>query len=161
MAAIRPARADDHPAILKLWHQGWHEAHAHLVPPALLAFRTPEHFSVWLEECTDAFYVADDNGVVGGFVSVKGSEVVKLYVAADARGGGIAARLLAHGEAVLAEAGVAEAMLLCTAGNRRAERFYARNGWELTSTRDDALWLPAGIAGAFSIATHRFAKQLG
>lgn len=160
MLTIRPAAADDLPAILKLWHRGWHDAHADLVPPALLAFRTPGHFALWLQQCTDSVHVARTGGTLLGFVSTKDDEVVKLYVGAQARGTGTADRLLAHAEAVLAEAGHAEASLLCTAGNRRAERFYARNGWQCVRTFDDALWLPETAAETFIVSTHCFRKQL-
>lgn len=160
MIAVRPARLNDRQAILEIWHQGWHEAHARLVPTALLAFRTPEYFSRWLDQCTDKFHVAEDDGALSGFVSVKDCEIVKLYVAPDARGAGVARALLSHAERLLAAQGIEEAALFCLAGNFRAERFYARQGWRISETIQDALWLPAGITGAFRVETHQFTKRL-
>ncbi|MGV8936127.1 MAG: GNAT family N-acetyltransferase [Allorhizobium sp.] len=157
---IRPARPGDRQDILALWHQGWHEAHADLVPAGVLALRAPEHFTVWLDQCTDQFHVADNDGVVSGFVSVKGCEIVKFYVAEHARGAGLAAQLLSHGEALLRAQGVQHAVLFCLAGNLRAERFYARQGWAVLDTFEDGLWVPDGVADTFAARTHRLGKQL-
>ena len=144
MLEIRPAKTADHKRFVQLWHQGWHGAHAGSVPSEVLAFRTKDHFSLWLKEAQDAFYVAiDDDGVLG-FVSVKGDEVVKLYVSNRARGTGAAHSLLSFAEGLLRNAGIRKAVLLYTAGNVRAERFYEREGWELTHSLEDALSTPAG-----------------
>ncbi|MGO7732740.1 hypothetical protein [Rhizobium leguminosarum] len=80
MLEIRPAETADHEEIVQLWHQGWHDAHADLVPSEVLAFRTKDDFPLWLKEAEDAFFVATDDTGVLGFVSAKGAEVVKLYV---------------------------------------------------------------------------------
>ncbi|TXH36067.1 MAG: GNAT family N-acetyltransferase [Rhodospirillaceae bacterium] len=162
MFDIRPMRAEDHSAIIRLWHEGWHDAHAHLVPPAILSFRTPAHFSIWLEQAHDDFYVVDgESGLPSGFVSIKAVGIVKLYVDAQARGGGAAPALLSFAENQLASRGVTEAELFCTAGNIRAEKFYARQGWALSGTFNDALWLPEGITGKFSVDTHLYRKHIG
>jgi putative acetyltransferase len=69
---IRPARASDHIDIVRLWH----DAHANLVPPEILAFRTLNHFAVWLKQAPDVFHVATNLDLLG-FVSVKGAEIAK------------------------------------------------------------------------------------
>jgi GNAT superfamily N-acetyltransferase len=161
MVEIRPAREEDHPAIVKLWHRGWHDAHAHLVPQDVLAFRTPEHFLLWLEQCADMFHVATNRTDLYGFVSVKGAEVVKLYVETESRGTGIASALLSHAEFLLARQGVIEGELYCTAGNVRAQNFYTRLGWDLYQTFQDALWMPEGVPDSHLIETHRYRKNLG
>ncbi|WP_370677088.1 N-acetyltransferase family protein [Pleomorphomonas sp. PLEO] len=160
MLDIHPARVADQGKIVQLWHRGWHEAHAALVPPEGLSFRTEGHFAIWLKEAKDAFYVARDGTELIGFVSVKAAEVVKLYVGTSARGTGTAHALLSFAEQLLFADGVSEAELLCTAGNSRAERFYQREGWHLTDTFDDALWMPKGVSRQFIVATHRFQKTL-
>ncbi|RUZ78308.1 GNAT family N-acetyltransferase [Mesorhizobium sp. M7A.F.Ca.US.006.01.1.1] len=160
MLEIRPAQEADRSAIVQLWHQGWHDAHAHLVPAEILAYRTPAHFSLWLEQSTDAFHVAVGDGLLG-FVSINGVELVKLYVSPQARGSGTARDLLSHAEHLLSEQGVAEAELFCTAGNVRAQRFYAREGWRLSRSFEDALWLPDNVAGRFTVETHCYRKHLG
>ncbi|WP_085033496.1 GNAT family N-acetyltransferase [Ensifer aridi] len=159
MFEIRPAREEDRSAILQLWHRGWHDAHAYLVPAEILPFRTPEYFALWLNQAAEHFYVAV-HGAVLGFVSTKGEEVVKLYVDTEARGTGVAGGLLAHAEQLLSGEGVTEAKLHCTAGNIRAQRFYEREGWTLSRTFEDALWLPIGIPGRFTVETHCYHKFL-
>jgi ribosomal protein S18 acetylase RimI-like enzyme len=159
MIVVRAARDEDHLAIVQLWHQGWHDAHAELVPGEILAFRTPMHFKLWLEEADDQFYVATDQGLLG-FISVKGAEIVKLYVGRNARGTGVARSLLSFGEQLLFKKGFKEAELFCTAGNTRAQKFYEREGWSLSLSFEDALWLPKNIAGRFSVETHRYRKTL-
>lgn len=159
MLTIRLAEATDQADIVRLWHQGWHDAHAALVPPEVLAFRTIDHFSTWLAEARDAFYVAVDTEL-RGFVSVKDAEIVKLYVGRNARGQGVAHKLLSFAETKLSESGVREAELFCTAGNSRAENFYLREGWTLSETSEDHLWMPEGITTRFAVQTHRFQKNL-
>ena len=129
---------------VQLWHQGWHDAHADLVPLGVSPFRTEEHFVIWLREARDAFYVAADDSDLLGFASIKGVGVVKLYVGKSSRGTGAAHALLSFAEKLLRDNGVANAELLCTAGNTRAERFYAREGWSLSESFEDVLWLPEG-----------------
>lgn len=160
MLEIRPAEAADHERIVQLWHQGWHDAHADIVPAEVLAFRTKDHFTLWLKEAQDAFYVAADDDGVLGFVSVKGAEIVKLYVSMRARGTGAAHALLSFGERLLSGTGITKAVLLCTAGNVRAERFYKRERWALSHSFEDALWTPAGVNRKFIVCTHRFEKDL-
>ncbi|MDW9358538.1 GNAT family N-acetyltransferase [Sinorhizobium meliloti] len=157
---IRPAVFGDKEAIAHLWHQGWHDAHAELVPPEVLPYRTQSHFPIWLKEAPDTFYVARSGENLLGFVSLQGIEVVKLYVAVGSRGTGVASALLSFAERTLRENGVLEAVLLCTAGNARAERFYRRQGWSLFDTFDDALWAPTGINHKFVVSTHRYRKKL-
>lgn len=159
MFDIRLARASDHIDIARLWHEGWHDAHANLVPPEILAYRTPDHFAVWLKQAPDVFYVATNPDLLG-FVSVKEAEIVKLYVANHARGTGAAQDLLSYAERLLRENDVKEAELFCTAGNLRAEKFYRRENWLLSRTFDDALWVPEGVNEKVEVSTHRFCKTL-
>ncbi|MEL7216365.1 MAG: GNAT family N-acetyltransferase, partial [Pseudomonadota bacterium] len=96
-----------------------------------------------------------------GFVSVEGDEVVKLYVDTAARGQGVAGALLRQGEAVLAEDGIAHAVLYCTLGNTRAERFYRREGWVVDKVIADPVWLPDTRMEAPVLETLCFGKALG
>ncbi|QWW71076.1 GNAT family N-acetyltransferase [Rhizobium sp. WYJ-E13] len=160
MLKVRPAATADDERIVLLWHQGWHEAHAHLVPSEVLAFRTKDHFTLWLKEAQDASYVAIDETGILGFISVKEAEIVKLYVSNRARGTGVAHALLSFAENLLRDIGITKAVLLCTAGNIRAERFYKREGWVLSHSFDDALWTPQGVGKKFIVSTHCFKKDL-
>jgi len=89
---------------------------------------------------------------------------VKLYVDSNVRGKSIAAKLLSYGEKKIHNQGtgpIVDAVLFCTAGNVRAQRFYNREGWTLTKTFSDRLWLPESASGEFIVDTHRYSKQLG
>lgn len=160
MLDIHLAEASDQAKIIQLWHRGWHEAHADLVPPEVLPFRTKDHFAIWLREAQDVFYIAVKDTELLGFVSVKGAEIVKLYLGTHARGTGVAQALLAFAETLLRENGVARAELLCTAGNTRAERFYTREGWNLSASFEADLWMPRGAEATFKVPTHRFQEDL-
>jgi ribosomal protein S18 acetylase RimI-like enzyme len=156
---IWPARPDDDEALLQLWHAAWHDAHALLVPEAVLAFRTPAHFRSWLQQSDDTRFVVQSHAL-DGFVSVDGSEVKRLYVTAAARGSGIARALLAHAEQRIRYDGHQEAELFCTDGNTRAQRFYEREGWQVAGTFNDALWVPSDITTRFVVQTRRYQKTL-
>ena len=160
MLEIRPAETSDHERIIQLWHQGWHDAHPDIVPPEVLAFRTKDHFTLWREEAQDAFFVAIYGTGVLGFVSVKGAEVVKLYVSNRARGTGAARALPSFAEKLLRDAAITKAVLFCTTGNIRAERFYVREGWVISHSFEDALWTPGVVREKFMVLTHRFEKDL-
>lgn len=156
---IRPAQSEDFPAIIRLWHQAWHDAHRALVPQSILAYRRPNHFRIWLEQSPDQFYIASADQLLG-FVSVCDAELVKLYVKADIRGTGVAAALLAYGENRIAEDGGSVAELFCTAGNIRAQKFYARHGWKKVRTFEDGLWLPGTANETFLVQTHLYRKRM-
>jgi ribosomal protein S18 acetylase RimI-like enzyme len=156
---IRRVKERDRSDLLRLWHLGWHDAHAGIVPGDVLKFRTPEHFSIWLSQSTERFYVACDRSLLG-FVSIEGTEIVKLYVAGEARGTDVARSLLRHAEKILGDEGVTIARLFCTAGNLRAQRFYAREGWRLVETFEDNLWVPPDVAMQYPVLTHRYEKSL-
>jgi GNAT superfamily N-acetyltransferase len=64
-----------------------------------------------------------------GFFIWRGDELDQFYIAASARGSGIAHLLMADAEAFLAAAGVKVAWLACAVGNHRAARFYEKCGW--------------------------------
>ena len=117
---------------------------------------------MWLDQSTDKFHVMADGDDLLGFVSVEGAEVVKLYVSAEAKGRGFARSLLGHAENLLALDGVERAELLCTAGNVRAQNFYARAGWKISRTFADGLWLPTGVStGNFPSPNSSFHQAAG
>lgn len=157
---IRPATDRDREAIVALWHQGWHDAHRHLVPPEILAYRQPEHFSLWLDECIDAAVVGCDTGAILGFYSLSGAEIGRFYVARAARGTGLAAALMDHAEQTLADGGAEMGELCCTDGNDRARAFYERQGWTLAERNMDNLWLPGGRPSDRQVPTRRYVKRL-
>jgi GNAT superfamily N-acetyltransferase len=154
--SLRPASGDDVDAVAAVWHAGWPDGHLGNVPDELVNHRrlladfvrlaTPR-----IEATTVAF-----SGRVVGFVTVHDDEVEQVYVAEAARGSGIAAALLSHAEAVVAER-FDVAWLAVVSGNSRARRFYARQGW-----RDAGPFVyRAEIdGGTFDVPCHRYEKQL-
>jgi ribosomal protein S18 acetylase RimI-like enzyme len=84
-------------------------------------------------------------------------ELYQLYVSPQARGTGIAAALLADGEARLAANGTATAWLACAIGNQRAARFYEKCGWRRVGNMINRLDTPHGI---FPLEVWRYEKRL-
>lgn len=156
---IGPFRSEDRNALVRLWHAGWHDAHASLVPKGVLAWRRPTDFRSWFDPAAEDWFVARGTDPLG-FVTVCGREVAKLYVGQKARGSGVAAALLAHAQAVIGRSGFAEAELLCLDGNWRAQNFYQREGWRLATIFSESLWVPDGVDARFAAQTRRYVKRL-
>ncbi|MEA2782278.1 MAG: hypothetical protein QOK29_3822 [Rhodospirillaceae bacterium] len=131
---VRSARHREIGALAGLWYEGWQDAHAAIVPEALARARTRESFAERLKAALDDVRVIGPAGAPLGFRMVKGDELYQLYVAAEARGAGIAAALLADAEMRLNRNGVERAWLACAIGNERATRFYEKYGWRREGT---------------------------
>jgi len=131
---VRAAEEAELDALAQLWYDGWHDSHAAIVPAKLTRLRTLESFRDRLGAALPSVRVAGPRGAPLGFCVVKGDEVYQLFVAAGARGTGVAAALLADAEARLSAAGVETAWLACAIGNVRAARFYEKCGWQRVGT---------------------------
>ena len=118
--SVRTAEAADLDPLATIWHAGWHEAHAHLVPVELTGLRTLESFRGRLEAALPRVRVVGPLGDPAGFCLLKGNELYQLFVSAKARGSGVAAALVADAEDRLAEGGADSAWLACAIGNERA-----------------------------------------
>lgn len=153
---LRPARPEDIPALARLWHAGWHEAHAAYTPPALTALRTEADFARRLVAMWPETRMAGDGDALG-FCTIRDDEIYQLFVAPRARASGLAARLLADGEARLAARGVGMARLDIGVGNDRAARFYSRQGWEETGAGEAEV---DSSAGPFRLKLRFFAKRV-
>ncbi len=156
--AFRPFRPDDRAAIVRLWHDAWHDGHASVLPAHAVAERTLESFELRLGPLEAGGLVAEAAGEIIGFSAIEGNEVDQFYVAAKARGTGLASGLLATTEMELARRGVRDAVIQCSAGNDRAHRFYARAGWRDSGVRQAPIWTPDGRHETHP--THIFVKQL-
>jgi GNAT superfamily N-acetyltransferase len=149
-----PAEIDD---LARLWHAGWHEAHASLSPPELTRLRTLDSFRARLQAAFANIRVAGPVGAPIGFYVIKGDELYQLFVAREAHGSGVAAALMAGAEASLAEQGVETAWLACAIGNNRAARFYEKSGWRLACKIVDQA---ETSSGPFPVEVWRYEKRL-
>jgi ribosomal protein S18 acetylase RimI-like enzyme len=154
---VRAVEAQDIDHLARLWHQGWNDAHATLAPEGLVRARTLERFRERLVEARDDTRVIGPPGAPLGLCMIKDDELYQLYVAREARGSGIAAALIADGEARLAARGFAVAWLACAIGNDRAARFYEKCGWMLAREVMSRLETPSGV---FEIAIWRYEKAV-
>ena len=125
---LRAATPDDIETLAVVWHAGWRDGHIGHVPDAILPHRHLEDFRRRVPPRIPDTTVATIEGQIVGFVTVIEDEVEQVYVAAAARGTGVADALLRHGEQVVARR-FDVAWLSVVAGNARARRFYERSGW--------------------------------
>ena len=146
----------DAEAIAVLWHSGWGDAHLGHVPLALLDHRSLPDFHVRVPERIATTVVATLDSEVVGFVTVHDNEIEQLYVAASARGSSVAAALLARGEQMIA-AKFERAWLGVVAGNARARRFYAKQGWREAGAFD---YNAQVAAGTIAVPCLRYEKRL-
>lgn len=155
--SLRPATAADVDRIAAIWHAGWRDGHLGHVPDALVRQRRAEDFRRLVPDRLDLTTVAVTEAGVVGFVTVHDAEVEQIYVDASARGTGLAAALLTHGEQVIA-ARADRAWLAVVDGNRRARRFYERQGW--SNAGPFAYAAPSPTGGRLSVPALRYEKPL-
>lgn len=154
---VRTAEAAELDWLGRLWHQGWQDAHALILPAELARLRSLEDFRRRLEEGLADVRVAGPKGRPVGFCMVRDDELDQLYVAAEARGSGVAAALLADGEERMAAAGNRSAWLACAIGNERAARFYEKHGWLRGAVVRRELQTTEGL---FPLDVWRYEKRL-
>jgi ribosomal protein S18 acetylase RimI-like enzyme len=154
---LRNAERSDLDPLAQLWHEGWQEAHAQILPPVLAQFRTLPGFRSRLEAALHEVRVSGAPGAPLGFSMLKDDELYQLYVAPAARGSGVAVTLLTDAEQQLAARGIRTAWLACAIGNHRAARFYQKNGWRRAGTVRYDIPTPDGI---LPLEVWRFEKPL-
>ena len=157
MINIRPAEQTEVDQLAQVWFDAWRDAHAQIVPAELARLRTLENFRERMQKELPNVRVAGSPGEPVGFCLVKDDELYQLFVAARARGTGVAAALMADGEALLAESGVETAWLACAIGNERAARFYEKCGWRRTGTMTNEA---ETSEGTFLLQVWRYEKTL-
>jgi GNAT superfamily N-acetyltransferase len=154
---VRAAEEAEIGYLSRLWFDGWRDAHVRLLPPELARHRTLESFEERLRAAIATARVIGPIGAPVGLCMLRDDELYQLYVAAQARGTGIAARLVADAEARLSASGVRAAWLACAIGNERAARFYEKCGWHRSGTMINRLETPAGV---FPLEVWRYEKSL-
>lgn len=153
---LRAATPDDIEAIATLWHRGWLDGHLGHVPESLPPHRRLVDFRRRVPSRIQQTTVATLASRVAGFVTVHDDEVEQIYVAEDARAGGVANALLRHAEQMIAlhfDVG----WLAVVAGNTRARRFYARNGWRDAGGFDYAAEI---TNGPLLVPSRRYEKHM-
>jgi GNAT superfamily N-acetyltransferase len=154
---VRAAQEQEIDQLARLWHDGWHEAHAPIVPEELTRLRTLASFGDRLGAALPNVRVVGPPGAPVGFCIVQGDELYQLFVSSDSRGSGVAAALVADAEARLSAAGVETAWLACAIGNQRAARFYEKCGWH----RAGNMINPAETSdGPFPLEVWRYEKTM-
>jgi GNAT superfamily N-acetyltransferase len=158
-SAMEPRAADaaEVQALAELWRNAWRDAHAAIVPPDLVRLRTLETFRERIAAGLADVRVIGPIGAPIGFNMIKGDELYQIFLAREARGTGVGARLIADAEARLAANGVETAWLACAIGNERAARFYEKQGWHRAGTMVNVLDTPEG---PFELEVWRYEKPL-
>jgi ribosomal protein S18 acetylase RimI-like enzyme len=154
---VRDAHLSEVDRLGRLWFDGWQDAHARLVPEALIRLRTLESFRHRLIAALSRVRVVGPADAPIGFHITNRSELYQLYVSSQARGTGVAVDLILDAEGRLRESGASKAWLACAIGNARAARFYEKQGWTRTGTVTENLEVGSGT---FPLEVWRYEKQL-
>lgn len=154
---VRDAEPAEIDQVARVWYDAWNDAHAHLVPAELVRLRTLERFRERVEAALPNLRVVGPPGEPLGLYMNKDDELYQLFVAAEARGTGMAAALIADAEIRLAVAGVETAWLACAIGNERAARFYEKCGWRRVGTMTN---LAETSSRTFLLQVWRYEKVL-
>lgn len=157
MFILRAGTERDIEGIAEVWYRGWRDGHLGHVPEALLPHRERGSFVGRVPERLVGTTVAVVGERVVGFVTVSGDELEQLYVDAEVRGRGVAVGLIRHGERVIG-ARFGRAWLAVVAGNARARRFYAREGWV---DRGPFAYAAQLEGGTVMVPCHRYEKAIG
>lgn len=140
-----------------LWHEGWIDGHAAVVPEELRKLRTLESFRLRIQKNLPICRAAMEGDTLLGFTMVKGDELYQMYAASSARGRGVAQVLIQDAEQRMRASGTVTAWLSCAVGNNRAARFYEKSGWVNRGEETVAL---ETLGAPFLLSVWRFEKQL-
>lgn len=157
MPTIRDARPDELEPLARLWYDAWQDAHAGILPAELVRIRTLDNLRGRLADMLGKVRVAEAEDALLGFALVLDDELYQLFVAARARGKGVADALIGDAEARMRRAGTATAWLDCAIGNARAARFYEKRGWRHVGEVTSHLPVPGGT---FELRVWRYHKDL-
>jgi GNAT superfamily N-acetyltransferase len=145
---IRDAAPADIAALAQLWFDAWQDAHAAILPAAWTRARTVGSFAERLRDGLERVRATEEEGSLLGFSMVKGDELDQFFLAAGARGTGLAPILIADALDRLRAGGTTTAWLACAVGNMRAARFYEKQGWRRGAIIRREIDTPEGPVGA-------------
>jgi len=166
---IRTATTDDAGAIATVHVDSWRAAYTGLLPPAVLeglsvAQRARHWARVLGPDTADRVVVAERDGRVVGFAQVcpahdadvgpDAGQLLTLYLDPSDWGRGTGWRVHDAGLSCLVDAGYDRAVLWMLSTNRRAARFYERQGW----VRDGRIRVQQ--FGGAVVIDHRWARSL-
>lgn len=164
---LRPATPGDAHEVARVHVRAWQVGYRGLLPDTYLDGLRPEDRASRYTfgdptPTTPYTVVAVERSSIVGFVTTGpphegtagAGHLMALYVDPDHWQRGIGRALIARGRAELAARGHREAVLWVLAGNERAQRFYAADGWVFDGRVDQReLW---GI----TITDHRYRRAL-
>jgi ribosomal protein S18 acetylase RimI-like enzyme len=154
---VRAALGDEIGKLALLWHEGWQDAHAAILPRELAELRTLASFQERLQSNFNDLRVVGAPGEPLGLCIIKDIELYQLYVSRSARGQGVASALLVDAEQRIGAQGSETAWLACAIGNDRAARFYEKHGWVRVGNMINRLKTPRG---EFPLKVWRYEKIL-
>jgi ribosomal protein S18 acetylase RimI-like enzyme len=154
---LRAAGPADIAAVAAVWHAGWPDGHLGNVPAQLQQYRGLDDFRKRVPGRIADTTVASLGTRVIGFVIAHDDEIEQLYVAAEARGRGVADALLRQGERLVSAGGFRNAWLAVAPGNARARRFYERMGWHDTGPIEYAAHTETG---PIMVPCRRYERQV-
>ena len=137
---LRPATAEDLPAVVAVFLACWRVSYRGLLPDEVLGRMTDEGAERLGREAladpgASVLVAEDDTRVVGVTRWTAGDGTVQsLYVDPGHQGAGTGRALLDAAVAALAEGGAHRARLWVFAANTAARGFYARHGWHPEGT---------------------------
>jgi GNAT superfamily N-acetyltransferase len=132
---IRPARPDEAETLLAIQRDACLVAFAHIFPPEEYPFPDQDVLANWraaLAERETEVYVAEDEGVPVGSVSLGNGFVSTLYVVPSHQGTGVGSALHDLALERLRAQGNDVAKLWTLEENWNARRYYEKRGWTLT-----------------------------
>ncbi|MGA9277577.1 N-acetyltransferase family protein [Ilumatobacter sp.] len=134
---FRTGAPDDASTMAAYHRRCWVDSFTDLLESGVVAAMDPHHgadrWPLFLDPARGfTTIVADDGGRAVGHVTVRGNEVVQLFIDPDHQGRGLGRHLLEIGEALIAGAGFDTAELDTIVGNAPAIAFYEAAGWTVT-----------------------------
>ena len=136
---IRPATADDAPAIASVVRESWLEANKNLIPAdSQRALTNSRNLAAFVAGEWQSIHIGLIDGEIVGTVGVNPSGVIwMLYVLPGYQGCGVGSALYDAAIGAIKSAGQRKAMLEVLAANESAVAFYRARGWVAEGRRTE------------------------